>query len=78
MLINNLKKKYCSNCGKYGHYNKTCKESITSLGVICVKFSNLPINDKMFKEFINSRYLDIDTFNLAHLDNINKLDYLIK
>lgn len=75
MLINNLKKKYCSNCGKYGHYNKTCKESITSLGVICVKFSNLPINDKMFKEFINSKYLDIDTFNLSHLDNINKLDY---
>ena len=31
------KKNYCTNCGKFGHINKTCKEPITSLGILCFK-----------------------------------------
>jgi ADP-ribose pyrophosphatase YjhB (NUDIX family) len=39
--ISILKKKikiYCSNCGKHGHHYKRCKEHITSLGIINIKF----------------------------------------
>ena len=69
---------YCSNCGKYGHNLKKCDEPITSLGVICVKFNNVPINENTFKKFLSSRYLEIDNYNFSHIDNINKLDYFKK
>jgi 8-oxo-dGTP pyrophosphatase MutT (NUDIX family) len=69
---------YCSNCGKYGHTLKKCNESITSLGVICTKFNNVPINENTFKKFLSSRYLEIDNYNFSHIDNINKLDYFKK
>ncbi len=72
---NRSKKNYCSNCGKYGHNIKKCDEPTTSLGVICVKFNNLPINNDVFKKFISSKYLEIDNYNFSHIDNINKLDY---
>ena len=32
-----MSRQFCNNCGKSGHTNKTCKEPVTSLGVICVK-----------------------------------------
>ena len=66
---------YCSNCGKYGHNCKKCEEPITSIGIICVKFNNININEKNFNEFISNKYLDIDNYNFSHIDNINKLDY---
>lgn len=69
---------YCSNCGKYGHNLKKCDEPITSLGVMCVKFNNLPVNENTFKKFLSSRYLEIDNYNFSHIDNINKLDYFKK
>ena len=69
---------YCSNCGKYGHNLKKCDEPVTSLGVICVKFNNVPINENTFKKFLSSRYLEIDNYNFSHIDNINKLDYFKK
>ena len=72
---NRSRKNYCSNCGKYGHNIKKCDEPTTSLGVICVKFCNLPINNEVFKKFISSKYLEIDNYNFSHIDNINKLDY---
>ena len=46
--LDSKKNYYCSNCGKYGHILKKCTESVTSLGVICAKFVNLPI-----KEFLD-------------------------
>ena len=72
---NRSRKNYCSNCGKYGHNIKKCNEPTTSLGVICVKFFNLPINNEVFNKFLSSRYLEIDNYNFSHIDNINKLDY---
>ena len=75
---------YCSNCGKYGHNLKKCEDPITSLGVICVKFDNIPLginsikNEETFKKFISSRYLEIDNYNFNHIDNINKLDFFKK
>ena len=32
-------KLYCSNCGKFGHVYKKCKDPVTSFGVISVKLS---------------------------------------
>lgn len=69
---------YCSNCGKYGHNLKKCEEPITSLGVISVKFDNMPINNESFKKFLASKYLEIDNYNFSHIDNINKLDIFKK
>ncbi len=69
---------YCSNCGKYGHNLKKCDEPTTSLGVICVKFDNLPIKEESIKKFLSSRYLDIENYNFSHIDNINKLDLFKK
>lgn len=69
---------YCSNCGKYGHVSKKCDEPVTSLGVICVKFVDLPIKEESFKKFIVNKYIEIDNFNFSHIDNISKLDYFKK
>ena len=69
---------YCSNCGKYGHVSKKCDEPVTSLGVICVKFVDLPIKEDSFKKFIVNKYIEIDNFNFSHIDNINKLDFFKK
>tara|TARA_B100001093_G_scaffold517136_1_gene597772 strand:- start:69 stop:1010 length:942 start_codon:yes stop_codon:yes gene_type:complete len=72
------KNNYCSNCGKYGHSIKKCEEPVTSLGIICMKFDSLPIDNDGFKKFLSSKYLDIDNYNFSHIDNINKLDDLKK
>ena len=76
--LDSKKNYYCSNCGKYGHILKKCTESVTSLGVICAKFVNLPIKEDSFNQFISNRYIDIDNYNFSHIDNINKLDYFKK
>jgi 8-oxo-dGTP pyrophosphatase MutT (NUDIX family) len=34
------KSKQCNNCGKNGHFQKSCKEPITSVGIIALKFNN--------------------------------------
>lgn len=34
------KSKQCNNCGKNGHFHKSCKEPITSVGIIALKFNN--------------------------------------
>jgi 8-oxo-dGTP pyrophosphatase MutT (NUDIX family) len=75
---NRSRKNYCSNCGKYGHNVKKCDEPTTSLGVMCVKFCNLPFNKEVFNKFLSSRYLEIDNYNFSHIDNINKLEYFKK
>ena len=38
--INDVKniKTYCTNCGKYGHLTKYCKEPVISLGIILFKY----------------------------------------
>jgi 8-oxo-dGTP pyrophosphatase MutT (NUDIX family) len=76
--LDTKKSYYCSNCGKYGHILKKCTESITSLGVICAKFDNLPIKEESFNRFLSSRYIDIENYNFSHIDNISKLDYFKK
>ena len=31
---------YCTNCGKYGHGRRMCKDPVTSLGLICIKIED--------------------------------------
>jgi 8-oxo-dGTP pyrophosphatase MutT (NUDIX family) len=76
-----IKKKYCINCGKLGHYNKECTEPTTSAGMILFKFNNDNIN-YVLKKDISMNYF-IDKFNKLEnkkivltetkniLDNIN-------
>jgi len=37
LVYKKKKKNYCSNCGKFGHTIKKCKEPTTSIGIICIK-----------------------------------------
>ena len=68
-------KHYCNNCGKFGHYFKTCMEPITSNGIICFKYDScLSISTNTISKFTSNKYIEIDSFNYNHLDNISKLD----
>lgn len=69
------KKNYCSNCAKFGHVNKKCKEPVTSIGIICVSIKNLPIIHQNFKKFIKEKYIEIDNYNFSNINNIDKLDF---
>jgi hypothetical protein len=83
-----IKKKYCINCGKMGHYNKECTDPITSAGIILFKINKDNIN-KFLKKDINIEYF-INKFNRVDnkkivlneskniLDNVanNILDFL--
>ena len=36
----------CTNCGKLGHYNKTCREPPTSYGIILIKMCNVALSNE--------------------------------
>lgn len=64
-------KLYCSNCGKYGHINKKCKEPIISVGMII-----LQMNDSIKSNFFNNildRKEEINDFNYKRINNLNKI-----
>ena len=76
MTFKNSKNNYCNNCGKFGHNFKTCKDPITSLGIICFKFDKtLNINIHQLNNFLSKKYIEIDKFNFEHLDNISKINF---
>lgn len=41
---------YCNNCGKYGHGTRTCKDPVTSIGIVCLRFSD----EKLKETFLNN------------------------
>jgi 8-oxo-dGTP pyrophosphatase MutT (NUDIX family) len=51
-FFDDKKKNYCSNCGKYGHIYKRCKDPITSIGII-----NLCLNDHKLNAFFKNKYI---------------------
>jgi len=76
--ITTRKINYCTNCGKYGHINKKCLDSITSLGIIATMFDGIPLNVESFSKFLNKKYIDIDNYNISKIENITKLDLFKK
>lgn len=69
------KKNYCTNCGKFGHINKICKEPITSLGILCFKLDkSLNLDHKSFNNYVLNKYIKIDDYNFENLSNLNKID----
>jgi 8-oxo-dGTP pyrophosphatase MutT (NUDIX family) len=70
------KKNYCTNCGKFGHINKTCKEPITSLGILCFKLDkSLNLNHLQFNNYVSNKYIKIDDYNFENLSNLNKINF---
>jgi 8-oxo-dGTP pyrophosphatase MutT (NUDIX family) len=64
------KKHYCSNCGKYGHIFKKCKEPITSIGIICVKFES-DNESSIIDYFQNTIIENTKNINILNINNKN-------
>ena len=72
-------KKYCTNCGNYGHLYKVCNYPVLSLGVIAFKY-DIKLNNilvLLIQRKDSYSYMDIirGKYNLKH---INQLYILIK
>jgi 8-oxo-dGTP pyrophosphatase MutT (NUDIX family) len=66
-------KNFCLNCGEIGHGYKRCKEPTISIGIICMKFSNKVIKNKILQNFkLNKKN------NLDKKINFNKCNILKK
>ena len=61
------KKNYCSNCGKFGHLFKKCKEPTTSVGIICIKLDD-KYKENLIKELKNQEEINENT-NIININN---------
>jgi 8-oxo-dGTP pyrophosphatase MutT (NUDIX family) len=43
---------YCSNCGKYGHIYKKCKDPITSIGIIHLYLSDIKLDTFFLNKYV--------------------------
>lgn len=76
-------KMYCSNCGKFGHIYKQCKDPVTSLGIISVhlniphvnQFSDDSLKNICFNNTIDQYgdKLDIYRYNNNNLGNLRNI-----
>jgi ADP-ribose pyrophosphatase YjhB (NUDIX family) len=75
MHSNNMQSnyKFCSNCGKYGHLKKYCKEPNISIGIIYVNISKNISHNNIKKQLLTNCY-DIDFFNYSHISSLNKIN----
>jgi ADP-ribose pyrophosphatase YjhB (NUDIX family) len=66
----------CINCGKKGHISKKCIFPIISIGVICVKYKNININNiiKYIKK-IQNKYTLYD-YELDEIKKLKEIFYL--
>lgn len=67
---------YCNNCGKKGHIYKNCYKPIISLGIMCIKYNGLNL-----EEIINENRKRGKIFNrykISSILNDKKIDAMIK
>ncbi len=67
-----MNQNYCINCGKVGHYNKTCNDPITSYGIICFHINNIPLYK--IEQFLYNKFIEIEDFNYKYLNYIKKIN----
>lgn len=69
-------KKTCTNCGKYNHDYKDCKEPITSWGIILVNLSEIENNKNIIHKDINLKK-HIYNINMQNINDLNNLGHLM-
>jgi 8-oxo-dGTP pyrophosphatase MutT (NUDIX family) len=62
-----MNKSHCNNCGKHGHINKMCKDPITSIGILCVRFED----DALKNIFLNKASESDTNINIIKHNSIN-------
>ena len=68
----NNKNRYCTNCGKYGHEYKHCRDPVTSIGIILMRFDYNEIK-QLFDNIIRNNkdeQINIENKNIS----INNID----
>lgn len=75
------KTKYCTNCGKNGHEYKQCREPVTSIGIILMKFDYGEIKksfDSLIKENEITTDIENNRINIKDIDDIKMFSLLQK
>ena len=70
-----IKKIFCTNCGKLGHYSNKCLCSIISIGIICIKINidNFDINSIIgYTKKLQNNYL-FSNDEIIKLKNLKKI-----
>jgi len=87
-----MEQKYlCNNCGNYGHLFYNCKKPITSLGIVCVRYTDdyeyllIQRKDSLgYVDFLRGKYNEHNEYQLNHIisemtdeeiDNIKTKNY---
>lgn len=71
--------KRCKNCGRTNHLLSTCKDPITSCGIVCIKIKNKDMFYKINNFLLNyQNTLNIYSFNNIHNKNISNINKYIK
>ena len=54
----NTRKLYCTNCGKHGHYFRSCPDPISSYGIINFKYNTeiIPWKNEIDR-FLTNKYI---------------------
>lgn len=70
--------KRCKNCGRTNHLLSTCKDHITSCGIICIKIKNIDMFNKINNFLLNHQnIINIYTFNNFNNKNISIINKYI-
>jgi len=87
-----MEQKYlCNNCGNYGHLFYNCKKPITSLGIVCVRYTTdyeyllIQRKDSLgYVDFLRGKYNEHNDYQINHIisemtdeeiDNIKTKNY---
>lgn len=87
-----MEQKYlCNNCGNYGHLFYNCKKPITSLGIVCVRYTTdyeyllIQRKDSLgYVDFLRGKYNEHNDYQINHIisemtdqeiDNITTKNY---